>query len=775
MLRSLSLRAPFRSLDESSLEGVTFGKRTIVYGHNGSGKSTFAQLLHSIANGAPEVEVDWEPSTGASQRLGTSASPDGVHVSVFGKTWVKANLDSFLDGSSASAIVTLGAPAVTAKDDERDALARASSIAANIETHRGASAAAKAGIQAVVEGLQSAIESTLKPHDYQHFTRNRYNVPKVKALLAEVPEDFSKNPVHQQNLAALGQPAPEPLRHFPAPLMPGRQIQESVNALLLRDSHGELIDDLLGSGEILRWVQAGLAIHEHRTECAYCGGGLSEDRVSKLRRHFDQSRADIQRSAEAEIANSIRLKAELDAWAAEFPEQSRVDSTLLQAWSDAQTELDLIVSSTSDFLDEARRMAQAKFDEPERTDHPAFAAPVPSLSSAKWEQLVAEQNALSSNAVASKHALHAQILDDLVGTQASTFKAFEADEAAAATEIDRLEGLLSEAQQELERLRALHFTSAKMADQISSDLAHVYGKGHLSIEVIEDGFSYRCIRDGEPANHLSEGERHTLALLYFLRHLEDAAVPVAPAQRLVVIDDPSSSLDREAIFATHSWLLDMLGGYGQSMIFTHDFELMRLLMTSQKSQLNNSHSTISKGRKQGAAPNEVAAADQEERFPRIQFLEIHARQSSALARVSAVRPIPRTIVNSASEYHYLFDQVVGGVEDPVSAPSLFLLPNAARRLLESFVSFKAPELSNFEAQLRKLAIDERSASYRDVYDFCNRHSHGEGREVVMPLDVSSVERQLARCLEFLRDVDPDHFALMLKATGRSQSPLSPLP
>ena len=42
-------------------------------------------------------------------------------------------------------------------------------------------------------------------------------------------------------------------------------------------------------------------------------------------------------------------------------------------------------------------------------------------------------------------------------------------------------------------------------------------EGHLSVAVTEDGKSYACRRSDVPATHLSDGERTTLSLLYFLR------------------------------------------------------------------------------------------------------------------------------------------------------------------------------------------------------------------------------------------------------------------
>jgi hypothetical protein len=62
--------------------------------------------------------------------------------------------------------------------------------------------------------------------------------------------------------------------------------------------------------------------------------------------------------------------------------------------------------------------------------------------------------------------------------------------------------------------------------------------------------------------------------------------------------------------------------------------------------------------------------------------------------------------------------------------------------------------------------------YRDVYDFCNRYSHGEGSESIDVLDARAVHGQIRRCMEFLRSVDSEHFAHMCTATDIDPATLS---
>ena len=175
------------------------------------------------------------------------------------------------------------------------------------------------------------------------------------------------------------------------------------------------------------------------------------------------------------------------------------------------------------------------------------------------------------------------VLDHLVGSKSVAFRELEVHANECATKSSTSEKAVELAERRLDQVRQAQFTTKDMAATLTRDLTQVYGKNHLSVAVTADGKSYACRRGDKPGTDLSDGERTTLSLLHFLRKLQDEQVSDGdPSQRIVVIDDPSSSLDREALFATHQWLFDTLKTFGQYIILTHDFSLLRLFIKSHK-------------------------------------------------------------------------------------------------------------------------------------------------------------------------------------------------
>ena len=209
-------------------------------------------------------------------------------------------------------------------------------------------------------------------------------------------------------------------------------------------------------------------------------------------------------------------------------------------------------------------------------------------------------------------ARYKTVLDHIIGSRAEAFRQHEATAKSAQAEAKAAKDGADLAKHTLTDLRQKQFSNSKMAETLTKDLARVYGKDHLSVTVTNDGKSYACHRVTEPATHLSDGERTTLSLLYFLRKLEDETISGDKSARIVVIDYPSSSLDRETLFATHQWLVDTLKGFGQYIVLTHDFGLLRLFLKSLGNAWNTSRKNITKG-----------DAD-EARFPKVAFLEMYA-------------------------------------------------------------------------------------------------------------------------------------------------------
>ncbi|WP_146069006.1 AAA family ATPase [Cryobacterium sp. M23] len=125
MLRSFTTSAAFRGLSSRPFDGTgsacVLGRRTVIYGRNGSGKTTFSEVLRLSSSGADTEGV----TTTASIRSNNSTSsiPLGDRefpwaLLVYNRYYVQESLGLFLDGSGRSpTILKLGATNVFAARD----------------------------------------------------------------------------------------------------------------------------------------------------------------------------------------------------------------------------------------------------------------------------------------------------------------------------------------------------------------------------------------------------------------------------------------------------------------------------------------------------------------------------------------------------------------------------------------------------------------------------------------------------------------------------------
>jgi wobble nucleotide-excising tRNase len=504
----------------------------------------------------------------------------------------------------------------------------------------------------------------------------------------------------------------------------------------------------------LAWVEQGLALHEGLDHCLFCAGKVTSDRYAQLRLHFDGSWLQIRGKAKNLLMAITREKQVLTAWHSALPTTTSLAGEFQVVYEGAMKRATAEVDERVAALEVVEAALRAKVADPSATPK----APDWSVLSIAPSSSMLAQAVTGHNEQVRQHAevtarRKQNVLDHLVGSQSKAFQELEERAKICADKCRTSKQAADLAERRLDEVRKAQFTTKDMADTLTRDLARVYGKDHLGVAVTLDGKSYSCRRGEMPGTDLSDGERTTLSLLFFLRKLEDEQVSGGePTQRIVVIDDPSSSLDRESLFATHQWLIDTLKGFGQYVVLTHDFSLLRLFIKSHKNAWGRSLSQIKKGE-----------AD-EIRFPKVAFLEMYAASVDG-GRRSKVGRLSHVLLNNTSEYAYLFSMVMAGIAHSEDHERLFLLPNAARRVLEVFASYKAPHRTDFLKQLEALVEAQDGEPFRDVYDFCNRFSHGEGSEVVDVLDARAVHGQIRRCMEFLRAVDSEHFERMCTANG----------
>ncbi len=506
-------------------------------------------------------------------------------MAVFTRDWVERNLSAFLEGNSDSAIVTLGEEAIGAKEDEERLEEEIEQFGKSEKDANKARGELKRKLDGLAGETRDAISEQLQEFDYKRFTKNKWSVPTMKTRLTEYRGGFPSAGEHADALKRLGEGALTSLNGVSAQPAGIGDTLDSLAILLEETPTRVAITRLESNLSAQTWVEQGISLHEGEDTCFFCAGAVTKARREQLGKHFDESWLNIRGRASVLVQQLESYTTEISEWLAGLPGASALASELQGTYASQVVALTEDADARKPLLENVAEVARVKQADPSAIPTlPDVTALKKSFTTSALVGAVKEHNEQAAAQTERTERHYTTVLDYLIGSRSMTYRNLAGKLEEAEAEYTEAEEALRLARSALDEVKQKQLTSHKMAETLTTDLARVYGKHHLSVSVTNDGKSYACKRGDQPATNLSSGERTTLSLLYFLRKLEDESESTDPSQRIVVVDDPSSSLDREAVFATHQWLIDTLRAFGQYVVLTHDFNLLRLFIKSQTNQ-----------------------------------------------------------------------------------------------------------------------------------------------------------------------------------------------
>jgi wobble nucleotide-excising tRNase len=331
---------------------------------------------------------------------------------------------------------------------------------------------------------------------------------------------------------------------------------------------------------------------------------------------------------------------------------------------------------------------------------------------------------------------------DSVSTALDEFQRLKDSVSAAETAASEADAEVKRIAQVIENLEREIVEHRQPAEELNDDLRKYLGHNELCLEIKETG--YAITRNGTPAQALSEGEMTAIALLYFLKSLKDRRFDLAKG--VVVLDDPVSSLDANALYLAFGFIRERTKDAAQLFILTHNFTFFR--------QVRNWFYHL-----KGQNKKEVA-----QRPARFYMLDC-VRAGNRNQRCSSIQPLDPLLEQFESEYHYLFAQIYRGAaaHAPQGLEDSYVLPNMARRLLEAFLAFRQPAKSG-ELWQKMQAVEFDEAKKVRILRFLHTHSHGDsiGEPEHDPSLLGEAGSVLEDLLEFIGAQDPQHYKAMVE-------------
>lgn len=357
------------------------------------------------------------------------------------------------------------------------------------------------------------------------------------------------------------------------------------------------------------WVKAGQAHFEASApKCPFCQQAAPVGLTESLESYFDETfEQDTQAIADLQDAYDRENKSLL--LALDAIEQST--STFLDrtAFAREQTVVDAKLRANALILVNKRKEPSAPQQLESLAEPLAAVFDLVEAANAK----VAEHNRIVDSIGAEKTKLAAQVWRHILDDMSADLEAYSRKKTGLAAAIESLKGQIKtaeeakvKAERELRELEKKATTVQPTVDAIN-DLLKSFGFKTFTLAKAGEQPHYKLVRnDGKDAKHsLSEGEKSFVTFLYFYHLIKGSdSESGAAMDRIVVFDDPVSSMDSDVLFIVSSLIRalfeDMKNGRSyvkQVFVLTHNVYFHKEVCFASPQRKGGS-----KGGK-GAAPN----------------------------------------------------------------------------------------------------------------------------------------------------------------------------
>ncbi len=680
-----------------------FGTYNLLFGANGSGKSTISKALASIGkDSSPPGRMTLTFSDRTQLTLpANTASP--FPLSVFNADYISENL-LYRAGAKAQALYYIG-QASTAARVELDA------AEATLETAQQAVTTSRTDAQTAQRALNSfgtdsarLIRTTLSALGDTRYSR--YERPNYFRAADELNETGPDNITLKANLdkdslaARASASAMSPVARVPESLSEASNAVRTASSLVNRGFVLDGLDDLLASGGPTQWLADGTRLHMEidYKECLFCGRtGFPLERRRLLERAFSQAFIDYQDS----IRDHLALLATQLSLCEQFstPDEGLLYEDLRANYRASTPALKQAVKGFETTIQEITELLEAARANP--SPHPATSLselPAYDTRAAAVNNIVDRHNDRCAHAEDDKKLAGTELEVHLVAVSLPNYRHLTRDKAKAEERLAVARDNLDAARNDVRLWRSRLRDSIAAAKGLEDDVQHYLGHDELQVAVSAEDDAFVITRNGEPADGLSEGEQTAIALLYFLRTL-DHDDGNRKSDRIVVLDDPVSSLDGNSLLAASEYIQERTHGVKQLFVFTHNDQLfldvMRWMTSVQPSATH------------------------------LYMLNV-ARTSDG--RASRIVPLDPMLEKYRSMYMFAFVEMYRyryGGEDEF-AVDVYRLPNMARRFLEQFCLHRFPSIRAGIGVAKDQFLSEglEEVATRRLVNILHAESHG---------------------------------------------------
>jgi wobble nucleotide-excising tRNase len=723
-----------------------FGRFNLIYGWNGSGKTTISRMFRSLETRTAPAAGEVVFTINAAEVNGRDFGQTTLPVRVFNRDFVAESVFR-VGGSEVPPILVVGKESVEKQKQIKQLKDNLAGAQRTLESKQSEKQAAERELDRYCISQAANIKDKLRSsgsNPYNNYDKSSFRTRAQSMVAAGDNETHRLSDPDRDKLLAQHRASPKPkLRPLTYQLPALKALAAAASELLSTTIVSAAIQSLKDDPSLAEWVRQGLGLHQKANvdQCLFCEQVLPKGRLSSLEAHFNPEYEQLMKRLDAAI-DEVRAAANAGA-ILKLPNRAEFYDDLGGEYDAAEAALGGAVDSTKTFLDSlVQLLVDKKAKAFERLGLTVSLPDVDYEAVSRLNAVVQKHNQACDDFQTRVSTARQQLEADSVSTALDEFQRLKDSVSAAETAASQADVEAKRIDQEIANLEREIVEHRQPAEELNDDLRKYLGHNELCLEI--KGTGYTITRNGTPAQALSEGETTAIALLYFLKSLKDRRFELAKG--VVVLDDPVSSLDANALYLAFGFIRERTKDAAQLFILTHNFTFFR--------QVRNWFHHL-KGQNKKVV---------DQRPARFYMLDC-ARSSGGDPRCSSIQPLDPLLEQFESEYHYLFARIYRGATAPATQglEENYVLPNMARRVLESFLAFRQPAKSG-ELWQKMQDTDFDEAKKVRILRLLHTHSHGDaiGEPEHDPSLLGEVGSVLKDLLEFIKAQDSRHYEAMVQ-------------
>lgn len=766
MIRKLEFIKDFGILKDISNTGQIqdFEKYNLVYGWNGSGKSTFSKLFNclqsktlneSFKKGSFSFKTD-DGIVLTSKNI--DKIPEGLKIEVFNEHFVNENIDW---DNITKKLLYISKEKVEDKKNLDNLTRELNTLEVEINKKENDIEKISNELDSFLTEGAREIKNEFKILSTEDTYYLNYDRRRLKKLIDDNTSAIKKNKLiaKSKEIESLKLTARLEYLDKVDVLLPKKIDSDSIqlaqseaNLLLQKNIVADTISSLQKNTRVSMWVEEGVKLHNNSKRCKFCKNPISENRLSELNAHFNDDFKNLQFDLEIAIKKFESFKNEMGSELLldiEFYPFLRDDYLkLLSDFRIFKTKIETSLIKSVEILD-------SKYKNP-------FNAEIGTI-----EISIEEINKFNAviDGIADLVKRHNETSDDFDNYVNKAKKKLEL--SIAQKEVKKINYFskirLNKAnEKQLEKLsekepvltKKIEILNASLNDEIlgaeefNNKLHRFLNHSDISLRFNSSKNGYEIIRKigrkNEKGSNLSEGEKTAISFVYFLTKLLEKEGEIK--ETIIVIDDPISSFDSNHLFNAYSFINNICNDSKQLFVLTHNFTFYRLVRDW----------ITKKAKKKKDSTGKVFIEKKYSVYNIVSDYRNGVRQSS-------IENADNTLLHYSTEYHYLFNKLNNFVnQSKLSVEQCFSVANMSRKLLEIFLNFKFPKKRNDFAQLLNNALPSKTDSImrERVYRFINKYSHSDHIEAFdNSIDniLSESDNIVKDVMKIIKKLDRKHF------------------